>query len=266
VHLADWPRPAGHRDERLEAAMAAIRDAVGLGRAARTESKLRVRQPLSEAVVACDPASAEAMAPLSGLIASELNVRDVRFVTEPRELVRVTLKPNYRTLGPRFGPRMPAAAAAVAHLDAAAAVAALDGGAPVTVHVDGAAETLGPDDVMREVRPSEGYAVAQGPGMAVGLRTDVTPELRLEGMAREIVHAVQGARRTAGLRVEDRIALHLDGSAPLREAIDAHRTVIGSETLAVRLSVGHGAPFSGHHEEHELDGEPLAIRLEPVTA
>ena len=122
---------------------------------------------------------------------------------------------------------------------------------------------IGPDDVLREVRPSEGYAVAQDGPVAVGLATELTEPLRLEGLAREVVHAVQNARKAAGLNVEDRIVLHLDGSGVLREAIDEHRAHIAAETLATDLTVGHGAPFGGiHHEEHELDGEPLAVRLD----
>jgi isoleucyl-tRNA synthetase len=99
--------------------------------------------------------------------------------------------------------------------------------------------------------------------MAVGLATELSEELRQEGRAREVIHAVQAARKAADLKVEDRIRLHLDGSGVLREAIDAHRSHIAAETLAVELSVGHGAPFGGvHHEELVLDGEPLAIRLD----
>jgi isoleucyl-tRNA synthetase len=105
--------------------------------------------------------------------------------------------------------------------------------------------------------------VGQDAALAVGLATEITPDLRREALAREVVHAVQGARRAAGLRVEERIALHLDGSGEVREAIEEHRDAIAAETLATRLSVGHGAPFAGlRHEEHIVDGEPLALRLE----
>jgi isoleucyl-tRNA synthetase len=131
--------------------------------------------------------------------------------------------------------------------------------------IDGRDEAVGADDVLREVRPSERYAVAQDGPLAVGLLTDLTADLRREGMAREVVHAVQSARKAAGLRVEERIRLHLDGSGVIREAIDGHRAHIAAETLAVDLTVGHGAPFAGiHHEEHVLDGEPLAVRLDRV--
>ena len=263
VHLTDWPVSGGREDTALVAAMGAVRDAVSLGRAARKNAKLRVRQPLAEVVVACSPAHAEAMRAHLDLIADELNVKSVRFVSDPAELVDVTVKPNYRTLGPRFGKAMPQAAEAFAALDPTVVVRALDGGSQVVITVNGRTETIGPDDVLREVRPSERYAVAQDGPLAVGLLTDLSEDLRLEGRAREVIHAVQAARKAAGLRVEERIRLHLDGSGVLREAIDAHRPHIAAETLAIDLSVGHGAPFGGvHHEEHVLDGEPLAVRID----
>ena len=263
VHLADWPVPGDRRDPALEAAMAASREAVAVGRGARAEAKIKVRQPLAEAVVACPTGVAEEIESLVDLVAEELNVRRVRFVTDPGELVDVTLKPNYRRLGPRFGKGMPAVAAAVATLPPAETARALDAGSPVEITVDGTVESLDSDDLLREARPTEGYAVGQDAALAVGLATEITPELRLEALAREVVHAVQGARRTAGLRVEERIRLHLDGSGVAREAIARHRAEIASETLATELSVGHGAPFGGiHHEEHVLDGEPVALRLD----
>jgi isoleucyl-tRNA synthetase len=263
VHLADWPASAGRRDPDLEAAMEAVREAVTLGRGARNEAKLKVRQPLAEAVVACPPGVAGAVDGLIGLVAEELNVKSVRLVSDPAELVDVSVKPNYRKLGPRFGKRMPEVAEAVAALDAAAAASALDAGEAVEITVGGAPELLDAEELLREAKPTEGYAVGQGHGVAVGLATELSPELRREGLAREITHAVQNARKAAGLKVEERIALHLDGSGIAREAIDAYRSQIAGDTLAVRLTVGHGAPFAGlRHEEHVLEGEPVALRLE----
>ena len=247
--------------------MAAAMETVALGRAARAESKIKVRQPLAEAVVATTQAGAEEMAPLETLIASELNVRTVSFVTDPGELVAAVIKPNFRALGPRFGKDMPRVAQAVADLSPTETARALDAGASVMISLDGLDHTLEPDDLVREVHPAEGYAVAQASGIAVGLVTELDDSLLREGRAREIVHAVQNARRAADLRVEQRIRLHLDGSGELREAIDEHRANIAAEVLAAEFSVGHGAPFGGdHREELEVDGEPLAIRLEAVES
>ena len=237
-------------------------EATTLGRSARKEAKLKVRQPLAEAVIACPPATARALEGLSGIVAEELNVRAVRFVTDAGGLVEVSLKPNYRTLGPRMGKEMPAMAQAVGALDATAAVTALDAGQPVTVSVNGVEQVLHDEDLLREVRPTEGYAVAEGGALAVGLATDITPELEMEGLARDLVRAIQTARRAADLKVEDRIVLHLDGSARIREAIDAHREWIAGEVLATDLTVGHGVPFTPlHREDGELDAEPVAISL-----
>jgi isoleucyl-tRNA synthetase len=262
VHLADWPTAGGRRDEALEQAMAAALEATTLGRSARKEAKLKVRQPLKEAVIACPPATARLLEGLSQVVADELNVREVRFVTDAEGLVEVSLKPNYRTLGPRFGNEMPAVAQAVASLDATATVRALDSGTTVEIEVNGATQMLADDDLLREVRPSEGYAVAEGGSLAVGLSTEITPELQMEGLARDLVRAIQSARRTADLKVEDRIHLHLDGSGRVREAIDAHRAYIAGEVLATELTVGHGLPFTPkYREDGEIDGEPVSIAL-----
>ena len=263
VHLADWPIPAGASDPSLDEAMGWARDVAALGRTARSESRIKVRQPLSRAVVACSPAIARAVEPLVALVADELNVHEIAFITDPSELVQITIKPNYRTLGPRFGKAMPRVAHAVAALPPAQTALAVDRGESVEIEVDGHVEPLGPEDLLREARPSEGYAVAQEGQIAVGLATGISHELRLEGLARDVVHAVQNARRAADLRVEERIRLHLDGSALLREAIEMRRDDIAAEVLAVELTVGHGAPFGGiHHEEHVVEGEPLALRLD----
>jgi isoleucyl-tRNA synthetase len=158
---------------------------------------------------------------------------------------------------------MPGVAAAVAALPAAESARALDAGEGVEIALDGGRERLGADDLLREARPTAGYAVGQDAALAVGLATEISPDLRREALAREVVHAVQGARRAAGLRVEERIHLHLDGSGELREAVEEHRDAIAAETLATRFTVGHGAPFAGlRREEHVVDGEPLALRLE----
>ncbi len=262
VHLADWPASGGRRDEELEAAMAAALEATTLGRSARKDAKLKVRQPLKKAVIACSSATARLLEGLSSVVAEELNVREVEFITEVGGLVEVRLKPNYRTLGPRFGKDMPAVAMAVAALDPTDAVSRLDAGEAITITIGGSDEHLDDADLLREVRPSEGYAVAQGGSLAVGLAIEITPELEMEGLARDLVRAIQNARRTADLKVEDRIALHLDGSGRVHEVIDVHRAYIAGEVLATDLTVGHGVPFTPlFREAAEIDGEPVSIAI-----
>jgi isoleucyl-tRNA synthetase len=252
VHLCDFPL-AGERDERLEADMRVVRDAVELGRAARAHAKLKVRQPLGEAVVVAADREREAIERLERLLTEELNVKSVRYVSEADELGRFEVKPNYRSLGPRFGKAMPQVAAAVAALDPSR----LRAGERVGINVDGHEHEIGPDDVSMALQPLEGYQVERSGTHAVALNLELDEELRREGLAREVVHAVQAARKDAGLNVEDRIALTLGGDYELLEAARAHQDYVSRETLATSLI------YDGHAgASAEIEGRRLLIAVE----
>ena len=250
VHLCDWPEP-GERDEELEWQMQVARDAVELGRAARAHAKAKVRQPLREAVIVAADRERAAIERFEGIVRDELNVKGVRYVSEAEELGRFELKPNYRALGPRFGKHMPQVAAAVAGLDAAHAVRTLREGGSVAINIDGKDHRLGPDDVQQALQPLEGYEVERSGTHAVALDVTLDDELRREGLARDVVHAIQAARKDAGLNVEDRIALSLAAEPELVEAVRAHEDYVKSETLATSLAL------SG-------DGGELTIEVEKV--
>ena len=254
VHLCDFPEP-GERDERLELDMRVVRDAVELGRAARAHAKLKVRQPLSEAVVVAAGREREAIGRLEGLLAEELNVKAVRYVSEADELGRFELKPNYRTLGPRFGRHMPQAAAAIAALDPAR----LRAGGRSGINLDGHEHEIGPDDVQIVLLPLEGYQVERSGTHAVALNLELDDSLRREGLAREVVHAVQVARKNAGLNVEDRISLTLGGDDELLAATRAHEAYVAGETLATSVTYdgAKGAPAPT-----AIEGRPLLISVE----
>ena len=253
VHLCDFPEP-GARDEELEWRMQVVRDAVELGRAARAHARLKVRQPLSEAVVVAADREREAIEALERLLTDELNVKAVRYVTEADELGRFELKPNYRALGPRFGKQMPQVAAAVAALDPAR----LRAGEHVGINIDGHEHSIGPDDVNMALQPLDGYQVERSGTHAVALNLELDDELRREGFAREVVHAVQAARKDAGLDVEDRIALTLGGDGELLEAARAHEEYVSRETLATSLVIdGHEGGASA-----EIEGRRLLIAVE----
>jgi isoleucyl-tRNA synthetase len=216
--------------------MAVARETVRLGRAARAQAKVKLRQPLRAAVVVANGFERSAIERLAGLVRDELNVRELRFVSEADELGQIEIKPNYRALGPRFGKHMPMVAAAVAGLEPSAAVAALRDGRPVAISVAGQDHELTAEDLLVSMRPLEGYEVEREGSHAVALELGIDAELQIEGWAREIVHAVQGARRDAGLEVTDRIVLSLSGDEDLIGAARAHEGYIAGETLAVQVS------------------------------
>jgi len=258
VHLCDFPEPdALALDGQLEEAMAIARETVRLGLAARGQAKIKVRQPLREVVVVASAREREAIARLEPLVLEELNVKALRYVSGADELGRYEVKPNYRSLGPRFGKAMPLVAAAVAALDPGHVAAALAEGTSVGIAIDGREHALGAEDLTLALQPLEGYQLEREASHAVALDLALDDELRREGLAREIVHAIQSARKTAGLAVEDRIELTLGGDDELLAAARAHQDYVAGETLATRVAYDGaqgGAPA-------EIEGRALTIAL-----
>ncbi|HEY2398083.1 MAG TPA: isoleucine--tRNA ligase, partial [Solirubrobacteraceae bacterium] len=268
VHLCDFPQGAelAERDEELEQAMDLARETVRLGLGARGQAKIKVRQPLGEAVVVADGRERAGIERLADIVREELNVRRVRFVAAAEELGSYEVKPNYRTLGPVFGKEMPLAAEAVGALDPERVAAAVRNGRALGIAVGGREHTLTPEDVILTMRPPDGYSVEREGAHAVALDLAIDADLQAEGRAREMVHAIQGSRKTAGLQVEDRIELTLDGDAALLDAAATHRDYIARETLAVELALGPQALASvasgaSYSEQTEADGLPLSISL-----
>jgi isoleucyl-tRNA synthetase len=256
VHLREFPRfDESLSDPNLEEAMGAVRLTVELGRAARAQAKAKVRQPLRRAVIVANDAERAAIEARADLVTAELNVKELDFVTDTSELVSYTAKPNYRALGPRFGKKMPQVAAAVEALDPAHVAAVLAEGGEIGVAIDGADHSLGPDDITLALRPLEGYEVEAEAGHAVALQLELDDELRREGLAREIVHAIQIARKDAGLEITDRIDLSLSGDPDLIEAARAHQDYVAGEVLATSVSYDE----STNGATARIEGRELSI-------
>jgi isoleucyl-tRNA synthetase len=268
VHLCDFPLPeeVGERDEQLEQAMALARETVRLGLGARGKAKIKVRQPLREAVVVADTREREAIERLVEVVQEELNVERVRFVAAAEELGSYEVKANYRTLGPKFGKAMPQAAEAIAALDSAHVATALREGGTVGISVGGRDHDLGEEDLLLSMRAPEGYSVEREGAHAVALDLEIDEHLRAAGRAREVVHAVQNARKNAGLAVEDRINLSLGGDPALLAAAESGREHLAGETLALELSIGDGggAEALSYSETATVEGLELLIALSRV--
>jgi isoleucyl-tRNA synthetase len=172
--------------------------------------------------------------------------------------VQVEIKPNYRTLGPRFGKQMPLVAAAVAGLDPGHASARLRNGGSVAITIGGQDHELSADDVLIAMQPLEGYELEREGSHAVALELRIDGDLRDEGWAREVVHAVQAARRDAGLEITDRIALTLDGDGALLDAARTRESYIAAETLAVRVSY---ESLDGGADPVRIDGLQLRVAV-----
>jgi isoleucyl-tRNA synthetase len=246
VHLTDFPvAPDAWRDEPLREAMATARRVVELGRQARNDAAVKVRQPLARALVTVPEVERAGLGLLLDEVADELNVKQVQLADGTGELVDRSLKPNFRALGPSFQQRAPRVAEAIRSLAgeaAATAAAELAGQGGTTVEVDG--DRVAVTAEMAEIveTPRTGWAVAAQGATSFALDTELTRPLEVEGAARELVRAVNDQRKTAGLALDDRIELVVEvAPAELDEelASGGHYEVVAREVLATAV---HRAP------------------------
>lgn len=253
VHLATWPRTDPELvDESLSARMALTRRLVELGRAARSSSGVRTRQPLGRALVDA-PGWGALPEQLRRQLADELNVAAVEDMGQVRgDLVDYTVKPNFRSLGKRFGKRTPVVANAISEADPRALATALEAGS-AGVDVEGERVEVGADDVVVSQRPRTGWVVAGEGGETVALDLEITRELREEGIAREFVRLVQEARKSAGLDVSDRIELWWEAAdEDTAAALRTGGKLVADEVLAMTYEEGRPSGDLPAGEERSL--------------
>jgi len=265
VHLQQWPDDAAAlADPELSAQVGLVRRLVELGRGARAEGRVRTRQPLGRALVSA-PGWDRMPGELRAQLADELNVGSVVSLggaddATSDELVHVSVKANFRSLGRRFGKGTQPVAAAIAAADPVALTAALRAHGTARVAVDGADVEVGPDDGVTTETPREGWAVATDAGETLALDLHLTPELVRRGLAREVVRLVQDARKGAGLAVSDRITLWLVAdSEELGSALAEHGDDIAAEVLATTLH-RDGLPADGYRGRDDDLGLAFALQ------
>ncbi|MHB8169194.1 MAG: isoleucine--tRNA ligase [Thermoleophilia bacterium] len=263
VHLCDYPvSDAALVDDELLFEMEQVRRVVNLGRAARNKAGVKTRQPLAEAVIVAPAEEQQALKQLEQLVADELNVKRISYAADAAGLLQIRLKPNLQKLGPRFGARRPQVDAAIAALDPSHTLDRLETDGELGIMVAGREEVLSRDEILVEESGREGYSTEQSGGRAVGIDTVVTDELRREGLARELVHKVQGLRKDSGFRIEDTIAVSIAGAGELAQAVREHADFFRTETLCRELSFAGGAAAPGAPvHEIAVDGETLEVSI-----
>ncbi|QIS02678.1 isoleucine--tRNA ligase [Nocardia brasiliensis] len=235
VHLAEWP---GADQTLIDPALAEqVRTAQALteaGRAARKASKVRVRQPLARAFVGLPPGT-ELPPELLDDVADELNVKSLEPLRSAAAVLDIAVKANFRALGKRFGKQTQAVADVIHRADPAELVARLRDEGTVAVDFDGTPITLTAEDVLVSELPRSGWVVEAQRGVTIALDTAITPELAAEGCARDVLRAVQNARRAAGLAVSDRIVLTVAANADVVDVVRRHEGFIAGEALATSV-------------------------------
>jgi isoleucyl-tRNA synthetase len=262
VHLADWPTvDETARDDDLRRRMALARRLTSLGRSARTEAQVRVRQPLRRALIVAPASDAAEVAGLESVIAEELNVKEVEVARGLEELVTYTVKPNFRSLGPRFGPRVKDVAAALAKADTNTIVGDVERTGNAVIPLDGEDIELGPDDLDIRIEGREGFSLAREGAYGVALDLEIDDDLRAEGVAREVIRGIQDLRKSSGLAVEDRVELWLTWDGDLEAALRTHQGSIAAEVLATSLTLGVDPVGDCDTDRIELDGGAVGVGL-----
>ncbi len=265
VHMADWPGVEVAKQNRaLIDQFDVVQRVVGLGRSARNDTRLRVRQPLKRLLVRVpDAAAAEAVKRHRDQVLEELNVKHLELVAGDAELVSYRLKPNLPRIGKRYGKRIPAIRSALAEADAGRIASLAAAGEGFELAVGDESIRFEAEDVLVESVAAEGYACAEEGGYLVGLDTRLDDALREEGLARELVRTVQEARKQAGLEVSDRIVLRVTGSDAVEAAVAGHRDFLMDETLA--SSWGEESFKASYAAEHSQDDLHWRIELTRVA-
>ena len=241
VHLCDYPAADDTViDEALSQRMALVREIASLGRSARMNAKLKVRQPLSQVeVVLADAAHKAWLEEHASLICEELNVKAVEFIQEADQYITYTVLPDLRRLGPRLGKRLPALRKLLAETDGGRLLAELEAGGKVTLELPDGPVELDRDDLQVRLQAKEGWAAAQGRACVAVLSTELSDALVLEGLAREVAHAVNVRRREIGCEYTDRIILGVvTESDELRATVEQFADYIQGEALAVEVVFG----------------------------
>jgi len=258
VHLKSYPvADASRVDERLSEATRLAMRLSSLGRGARSKAGLKVRQPLAEAVVSL-PTEAERayLAEIDEQLRDELNVKAIKDASEVGGRVRFEVRPNLPVLGPKYGGELASIREQLAGMDASDIALKVERGQQI--QLEGSA--LLPDEVLVEQYPLEGYSAASEAGYAVAVTTEVSHELALEGLARELVHRIQGMRRSAGFEIADRIVTYYRGPDELDEVVAAHGDYIKKETLSSELLKGD-SPEGAYVESEKVNGLQVMLAL-----
>ena len=256
VHLTDFPAcDATKINPALEADMETVIEIVQLGRGCRSEANLKVRQPLAAAYVKGAQLSAE----MAALIAEELNVKDVRFVDDARAFTTYQLKPQMRTLGPKYGKRLRAIGEHLANMDGNDVVDAFARGETVSFEIEGETITLEKDDVLTSPAHKPGFVAATERELTVVLDTNLTPALVEEGFVREVISKIQTMRKDADFDVTDRIAVIVEAGETLAGILEANREALSAAVLASSVAFG---PAGESATEWNINGEKARIHVE----
>ncbi|QDU29949.1 Isoleucine--tRNA ligase [Anatilimnocola aggregata] len=260
VHLCDYPEPdAAAIDETLSARMQLLREIASLGRSARMDNKLKVRQPLAKVEVILSAATHQAwLQQHDALLRDELNVKQIEYAEDANKYITYQIQPNFKRLGPRIGKLLPECKKVLGAANGGELLAQMTANGTVDLKVGSETIRLDGEDLQVRLQAKPGWAAAQGRGVVVVLSTEITPELVREGYANDLVRAIQDRRKDLQLEYTARITIRVAAEDPeVSEAIQEHGEFIRNETLCDELTEG----VNEHSTEIELGAGKLQLSV-----
>ncbi len=259
VHLCRYPQADEARiDKELEKNMEFVLDIVSLGRACRNSANIKNRQPIATLFVGGVDALPERYAEI---VRGELNVKEIRMGAAAEEYITYMIKPQLKTLGPKYGKMLPAIRKHLASANGGRVYATIRAGGTYTFEIEGEKIALGEEDLLIEPKPKEGYAVEAQGDIAVILDTLITPALAEEGNVREIISKVQTMRKEAGFEVTDHIRLYVEGDDVLTGIVKKNEAEIANETLAEEVLPGR---MAGYSKTWDINGRQGVLGVEKL--
>lgn len=258
VHLTSFPVcDKAFIDTQLGETMDRVINIVSLGRTARNACAIKNRQPLSELLIRADKFDSLPEEYLD-ILKEELNVKKIAFISDSSGFASYEIKPQLRTLGPKYGPLIGKIREHLAQCDSSALVNAVRKGETVTVSIDNTLVAFKEEDLLISDKNKEGYQTVSEKGITVILNTELSQELIQEGLMRELVSKIQTMRKESGFNVTDHIVVTYSCGEKLAEVIEKYKSEIMQDTLADSITAGSGASLK------DINGEEISLSLEVV--
>ncbi|MGB5530413.1 MAG: DUF5915 domain-containing protein, partial [Ignavibacteriaceae bacterium] len=262
VHLTDLPEK-GEIDKELEAKMEIAQHVVYLTRAIRAKSNLKVRQPLKKLMVVVEKNKKNPLAKMKEVILEEVNIKELEIVEDDSLIVRKSAKPNFKTVGPKFGNKVKSVTERIKNFSSLE-INSIQKGNPVSIEIDGENIEIGNEDVEILSEQIAGWIVESENGLTVAVDTELTKELISEGLAREFVNRIQNMRKDAGFQVTDKINVEFSGNSDFVDAINNFTKYISVETLAEKIQ-NKNELFGEFLQDWKIGGNDIKIKIERVS-
>jgi len=264
VHLCDFPQvDESLTNEDVIKEVDAVIQIVSLSRSARNKANIKIRQPLAELALYADPEIQNIALNNQTEILEELNIKTLKLVEEESHLVKYNVKPNFALLGQKYGKEVSQIHEYLNSAGNESLIKKIQSGSPVTIQGNSGTIEIQPEEIILEEIPQNGYGISLGKNIIVGVYTEISVELKQEGLVRDLIRQIQNLRKDSGLKVEDRIQIGIHGSKELSDALTSHKSYFMNEVLGVKLEM-ENPDMLKFNDSVTINGEKIKIGISPA--